>query len=126
MALSRICAAHDRVMEEVAGETMTREMGFLIALCVTSAVGYAFLARADRIRAQRTFARRAPGRESGDAGPSVSSDSWSLAGRFSGSASSSGSSDSSGNPADFGSCGGSSDSADSGGGGDCGGGGGTD
>jgi len=104
---------------------MTREMGFLIALCLTSTVGYALLARADRVRAERRFARRAPGRESGDAGPSVSSDSWSLTGWFSGSASSSGPSDSSGNPADFGSCGGSSDSADSGGG-DCGGGGGTD
>ena len=106
---------------------MTREMGFLIALCVTSAVGYALLARADRIRAERRFARRAPGRESGDAGPSVSSDNWSLTDWFSGSDCSSGSSDNSGNPADFGSCGGSSDSCDSGGGGgDCGGGGGTD
>ncbi len=106
---------------------MTRELGFLVALCVTSAVGYAFLARADRIRAERRFARRASVRESGDAGPSVSSDAWSLTGWFSGSDSSSGSSDSSGNPADFGSCSGSGDSADSGGG-DCGGrgGGGTD
>ena len=105
---------------------MTREMGFLIALCLTSTVGYALLARADRVGAERRFARRVPGRESGDAGPSVSSDSWSLTGWFSGSGSSSGSSDSFGNPADFGSCGGSSDSADSGGG-DCGssGGGGT-
>jgi len=104
---------------------MTREMGFLIALCVTSAVGYALLARADRIRAQRRFARRASVRGSGDAGPSVNSDAWSLTGWFSGSDSFSGSPDGSCNPADFGSCGGSSDGADSGGG-DCGGGGGTD
>jgi len=59
---------------------MTKEMGFLIALCATSAVGYALLARVDRIRAERRYARRASGRNSGDAGLS---DSWSSVSWFS-------------------------------------------
>ena len=98
---------------------MTREMGFLIALCVTSAVCYALLARADRIRAKRRFARRASSGDDSDS-MSASSDSWSLADWFSGGNSSSCAYDSSGNPSDFGSCGSVGDSG--GGGGDCGGG----
>lgn len=104
---------------------MTKEMGFLIALCTATAVCYALLERANRIRAERRFARRSAGRGSGDAGLSASSDNWSLA-SWASSDTSSGPSDSSGNQADSGSCGGSGDSGDSGGGGDCGGGGGTD
>ena len=100
---------------------MTKEMGFLIALCATSAVCYALLARADRLRAKRRFAQRPSGGDSGNAGMSASSDSWSLASWFAGSHSSSWSHDSSGNPADFGSCGGFGDSG-GGGVGDCGGG----
>jgi hypothetical protein len=97
---------------------MTKEMGFLIALCATAAVGYALLTHADRIRTQRRFARR---RSGGDSGMSASSDSWSLASWFSGDGPSSNSYDSSGNPVDFGSCGSFGDSG-GGGGGDCGGG----
>ena len=105
---------------------MTKEMGFLIALCATSALCYTLLTRADRIRTERRFARRQSSSASGDGGISPNSDSWNLAGWFSGSDSSSSSYDSSGNPADFGSCGSAGDSG-GGGGGDCGGsGGGTD
>lgn len=107
---------------------MTEGMGFLIALCTASAVCYTLLTRADRIRTERRFARRASGGDSCDSGLSASSDSWSPTSWFSGSDSSSCSSDSSGNPADFGSCGSSGDSGgvgdSGGGGGDCGGGGG--
>lgn len=102
---------------------MTREMGFLIALCATSAVCYALLTRADRIRAGRRWVRRSSSGDGDDAGMSASSDSWSLANWFSGGHSSSCAYDSSGNPADFGSSG---DNGDSGGGDGGGGGGGLD
>ncbi len=98
---------------------MSKEMGFLIALCASSVVCYALLARADRIRAERRFARPSSG-EGSDGGLSASSDSWSLANWISGGHASSCSYDSSGNPADSGSCGGFGDSG--GGGGDCSGG----
>jgi len=108
---------------------MTREMGFLVALCVTTGVCYALLSRASRLRAERRFAPRTSGGDSGNAGLSSSSDGWSAANWFSDRDSSSGfSDDSSGNGTDLGSCGGSSDSGggsgdSGGGGGDCGGGG---
>jgi len=106
---------------------MTKEMGFLIALCATSAVCYALLTRVEWIRTQRRLAGRRSSGASSDGGMSENSDTWSMASWFSGGDASSCSTDSSGNPVDFGSCGGSSDSGSGdsgGGGGDCGGGGG--
>jgi hypothetical protein len=101
-------------------------MGFLIAFCAGTAVCYLLFARADRIRAERRFARGASGGARSDTGPSTSSDSWTLV-NWPSSDTSSGSSDGSGGQSDFGSCGGSSDGGGSdSGGGDCGGGGGTD
>jgi len=102
---------------------MTKEMGFLIALCATTAACYAFLARVDRIRAGRRFARRSSDSDSSGGEVLASSEGWSMAGWSSGGDSSACSTDNSGNFADSGSCG----SGDSGGGGgDCGGGGGID
>jgi len=101
---------------------MTKEMGFLIALCATTAACYALLARWDKIPAEQRFARRASSSDSSGGEVLPSSDDWTTASWFSGTESSSCSTSSSGNSADFGSCG----LSDGVGGGDCGGGGGID
>ena len=99
---------------------MTREMGFLIALCATSAVCYALLTRADRIRGERRSARTSSNSDGGAGATSATSDSWALANWFSGGHSSPCFHDSSGNPANFADCGSISDGGS--GGGDCSGG----
>jgi hypothetical protein len=102
---------------------MTKEIGFLIALCASTALCYALITRVERISAQRRFARTRPDADSGYGGESPSSDGWGLASRFSsgdpGTASSA--CDSPGQAANGGSCDSFADNG-GGGGGDCGGG----